>query len=487
MDKAVGKSAVYGFIWSSLDNLSLLCIQFLIGIVLARLLSPREFGLIGIITVFIAISQSIADCGFSNALIRKPNCGQKDYSTVFYCNLAISLVLMTLLVLGAGWISRIFKEPRLELLIQVVSGCVVVNAFCVIQRTIFTKNVDFKRQMIISVVSSLVSGLTGIVMAFRGCGVWSLVVMMLVRSFLTTGMFWALSSWRPDLSFSWSSFRELFGFGSKLLVSGLIDTIYKNIYYIVIGKFFSARELGYFTRAQQFQTVPSSNLTTVITRVSYPVMSKIQGDEAALLECYRKLLRVTMYITFVLMLGLASVAKNLILVTIGAKWTPAILYLELLCFEGMFYPLHAINLNMIQLKGRSDLFLLLEIIKKAIAVPVIIIGVIYGIVPMICGMIVASVLSFFVNSYPSGRMIGYSPLAQLRDILPSFCVALLMAVSVFLFDKFVSIPTVWMFVSQLAVGAIIVILLSGFFKLYEYNCLKYLIVGYVNKAFSKER
>jgi O-antigen/teichoic acid export membrane protein len=485
MDKSVGKSAVHGFIWSFLDNLSLLGIQFLVGIVLARILSPKEFGLIGIITVFIAISQSIVDCGFTNALVRKTDCRQTDYSTVFYCNLAISLVLTAALILSAGWIADMFKDPKLKSLIEVISICVVINALCVIQRTIFTKKVDFKKQMIISVLSSLISGVIGIALAYEGYGVWSLAIMMLVRSVLSTALFWAFSTWRPDLSFSWQSFRELFGFGSKLLVSGLIDTVYNNVYYIVIGKYFSTQELGYFTRAQQFQTVPSTNLTAVITRVSYPVMANLQSDEAAVLECYRKLLRVTMYITFTLMLGLASVSKSLILFTIGAKWTPSILYLELLCFVGMLYPLHAINLNMIQLKGRSDLFLELEIIKKFLAVPVIAIGLLYGIVPMIVAMIAESGISYFINSYTSGRLIGYSSFAQLRDILPSFLLALAMAGIVFAFGVLVPLPPAWMLLVQIALGGIVLIATSKVFKLYEYIYLEGLLIANVRKMFGK--
>jgi teichuronic acid exporter len=485
MHKAVGKSTVHGFIWSFLDNLSLLSIQLIIGIVLARILSPREFGLIGIISVFVAISQSIVDCGFSNALIRKGDCQQKDFSTVFYCNLAISLLLTSGLILTAGWIASVFKEAKLESLLQVISICIVIDALCVIQRTIFTKKVDFKKQMVISVASSLISGVTGISLAYGGYGVWSLVIMMLVRSGISTALFWALSTWRPDLSFSWRSFRELFGFGSKLLISGLIDTIYKNIYYIVIGKYFSVQELGYFTRAQQFQTVPSSNLTTIVMRVSYPVMANIQKDDEDVLRYYRKLLRITMYIAFTLMLGLASVSKSLILFTIGAKWTPSILYLELLCMTGMLYPLHAINLNMIQLKGRSDIFLLLEIIKKTMAVPVIVVGVIHGIVPMICAMMVTSFVSFFLNSYPSKKMVGYSTFDQILDIFPSFSVAAVMAAIVYLFGKFVEMPPFWTLLVQLAIGGTVVIALSKIFRLYEYAVLESLFIANIRKVFPK--
>ncbi len=481
MNKSAAPSTVRGLFWSLLDNFAFIGIQFLIGIILARILAPREFGLIGIIVAFTTVAQAIVDCGFPSALIRKVDCRQTDYSTVFYCNLGISLVLTLILILSAGAIAQVFKEPRLEHLIQAVSFCIVINAAGVIQRTIFIKRIDFREQMIVSVISALGAGSVGITLAYMGFGVWSLAIMMLLLSTLNTMFFWILSSWRPDLSFSYTSFREMFGFGSKLLVSGLIDSIYTNLYGIVIGKVFSVQELGYFTRAQQFQTVPSRNLAIIVTRVAYPKMATLQHDDVALRAYYRKLVRVLMYISFMLMFGLAATSKSLILFTIGPKWTESILYMQMLCLAGVLYPLSAVNLSIVQLRGRSGLFLIMEIMKKMMVIPVVAVGVFFGIQAMIKAIIVESIISFFINSSKSKQMTGYSSFDQLCDIAPSFAVAACMAAAVFAFGEVVTLPYAWMFLSQVALGIIVVVGLSKPLKLPEYEYFEAVAVRGVRK------
>ena len=375
------------------------------------------------LTIFIAVSQSFINSGFSQALIRKKDPSQADYSTVFYFNMIIGVVCFLILFFCAGLISRFFKEPQLKLLVQVLGLSLILNAFTIIQQTILTRRIDFKLQAKISIISSIVSGVVGLGMAFAGYGVWSLVIKTITMYAITSILLWLWNRWKPVLVFSIQSFKELFSFGSNLLISGLIDTIYRNVYYLIIGKYFSAQELGYYTRADQFNSLPSSNLTSVIQRVSYPVLSSIKEDIPKLKEAYKKLIRSTMLICFVLMLGMAAIAKPMILTLIGDKWEPCVIYLQMLCFVGMFYPLHALNLNMLQVEGRSDLFLRLEIIKKALAIPIIVIGVIWGIKIMILGMIVNTLIAYYLNSYWSGRFIGYSFLEQIKDILPSFLLA----------------------------------------------------------------
>jgi len=249
-----------------------------------------------------------------------------------------------------------FHEPVLEALVRVLGLVLIINSFTIVQSTILTKRIDFKLQAKISIIASLLSGIVAINMAYTGWGVWSLVALTLLKYAISSLLLWYWNNWTPVWHFSKKSFKELFPFGSKLLVSGLIDTIYRNIYYVIIGKYFSAAELGYYTRAEQFQSLPSSHLQGIIDRVSYPVLSSIQNDILRLKETYKKIIRSTMLITFVLMLGMAAVAKPMIITLIGAKWEPCVIYLQMLCFVGMLYPLHAINLNMLTVKGRSDLF-----------------------------------------------------------------------------------------------------------------------------------
>ena len=375
--------AIHGVGWSFIDNIASSGITFLVGLVLARLLTPKEYGIMAMIAVFIAVSNSIIDSGFSNALIRKTRIERVDYNTVFYFNLTVSILIYTLLYLAAPAISVFFKESVLVEIIRILGLVLIINAFSVIPRTQFVRDVNFKTQTKVSLISSISSGVFGIGMALGGMGVWSLVGQQLSRQFLNTLFLWIYSKWYPVWEFSRKSFKELFEFGSKLLLSGLLDTIYKNIYYIIIGRFYTSAQLGQYTRADQFNMIFSSNLTSV---VSYPVLSSIQEEPERLREAYQKVIKITMLITFACMLGLAAVAKPLILILIGEKWLPAVYFLQIICFSGMLYPLHAINLNILQVKGRSDLFLKLEIIKKIIAVGPIVVGVVYGIEYMLWGL-----------------------------------------------------------------------------------------------------
>jgi O-antigen/teichoic acid export membrane protein len=360
-------------------------------------------------------------------------------------------------------------------LVQVLGLSLIINAFIIVQQTILTRRIDFKLQAKISIISSVVSGVVGIGMAFAGYGVWSLVIKTITMSAMTCILLWLWNRWKPVLIFSIQSFKELFSFGFNLLVSGLIDTIYSNVYYFVIGKYFSAQELGYYTRADQFRALPSSNLTTVIQRVSYPVLSGIKEDISKLKETYKRLIKSTMLICFVLMLGMAAIARPMILTLIGEKWEPCVIYLQMLCFVGMFYPLHALNLNMLQVQGRSDLFLRLEIIKKALAVPIIVIGVIWGIKVMILGMIVNSMIAYYLNSYWSGRLIGYSFLDQIKDILPSFLLATSISFVIFVAGLLIPLSPLPLLAIQLISGALLTISICEVFHYKDYVYIKEII------------
>ena len=466
------QKTISGLLWSFIDSFASQGVQFIVGVILARLLSPREFGLIGMLTIFIAVSQSFIDSGFTSALIRRKNCTQDDYATVFYFNIIVSLVLYLLLFLLSGAISSFFNEPQLKSLIQVLGIGLIFNSLAIIQRTILTKELNFKLQMRVSVFSSLGSGILAVFMAFQGFGVWSLVALTLSRFGFTSFFLWVWSKWKPIWVFSRKSFNELFSFGSKLLVSGLIDTIYRNVYNLIIGKYFSAVELGFYSQADQFQSLPSQNLNGIITRVSYPVLSSIQNDNSQLRSAYKKLIKSTMLITFVLMLGLCAVAKPLILTLIGEKWLPAVIYLQLLCFVGMFYPLHALNLNMLQVQGRSDLFLRLEIIKKIIAIPAIVIGIFFGIKIMILGMLVNTLIAYYLNSFWSGKLIGYSFSEQVKDILPGFLLALTVSAIVFFIGIVVILSPAFLLILQITTGAVLTIGTCELFKIQDYLFMK---------------
>ena len=427
MTESLKNKTVKGVGWSFIDNLSSSGITFLVGLVLARLLTPAEYGIMAIITIFIAVSNSIVDSGFSNALIRKTDARRVDYNTVFFFNLVVSAVLYVVLFLVSPAISVFFKEPLLIEVMRVIGWVLVINALAIIPRTIFVKEVNFKTQTKVSLIASISSGVVGIGMALAGMGVWSLVAQQLSRQLLNTLFLWIYCKWRPVWEFSMQSFSELFGFGSKLLLSGLLNTVFQEIYSLVIGRCYTAAQLGQYTRANQFNQIFSTNLTTVIQRVSYPVLSSIQDEPERLREGYRKIIKSTMLVSFACMMGMAAVAKPMIVLLIGEKWLPAVGFLQIICFSGMMYPLHAINLNILQVKGRSDLFLRLEVIKKFIAVGPLVLGVLFSIEYMLWGSVLTSIIAFFLNSYYSADLINYPTKDQLKDILPTFTVSFVTA------------------------------------------------------------
>ena len=476
MTDSLRHKTIHGVGWSFIDNISSSGITFLVGLVLARLLTPEEYGVMAMIAIFIAISNSIIDSGFSNALIRKTRIERVDYNTVFYFNLTVSVLIYVILYLAAPAISIFFKESVLLEVIRVIGWVLIINALAIIPRTQFIRNVDFKTQTKVSLVSSISSGVIGIGMALGGMGVWSLVGQQLSRQFLNTLFLWIYSKWHPVWEFSTKSFKELFGFGSKLLFSGLLDTIYKNIYYIVIGRFYTSAQLGQYTRAEQFNMIFSSNLTSVVQRVSYPVLSSIQEEPERLREAYRKVIKITMLITFACMLGLAAVAKPLILILIGEKWLPAVYFLQIICFSGMLYPLHAINLNILQVKGRSDLFLKLEIIKKIIAVGPIVVGIVYGIECMLWGGVLISFIAYFLNSYYSANLINYPTSEQIKDILPTFLTSFVVAV--FMWSvSFLNISVYTLLPIQLLVGISLALFIYERLHLDEYLEIKQLVLS----------
>lgn len=442
--------------------------QFIIGLILARILSPGEFGLVGMITVFLAISQSLADGGFSEALIRKKDATDSDFSTVFYFNLFASIAIFGLFYLLAPSIASFYGQPELTDIGRVLGLIILINAVCITQRTQLTKKIDFRKQMKINLVSALVSGTVAIIMALKGFGVWSLVWRSVIRSAMQAILLWSTNRWFPSLAFSRDSFRSLFSFGSKLLLTGLIDTVYNNIYLLIIGKFFSAPQLGYYSRADQFSRLVSHNLTRTVQRVSYPVLSLVQDENTRLREGYRKLLKATMYITFFLMLGMAAMARPMILTLIGEKWLPSVEYLQLLCLAAALYPLHALNMNILNIKGRSDLLLKLEIVKKLLAIPIIISGIFLGIRALLIGMVLHSLVSYFLNSYYSGRLISYPAADQLRDIMPSFLAAFLVSVFMLLLNLISGLPPYVVLAIQILVMSVLAVVLGRSLRLEGY-------------------
>jgi len=475
---------ISGIFWSFSEIITRQGIQFIIQVFLARLLLPKDFGIIGMITVFIAISNSVIDSGFSSALIREKKVSQEDYSTVFYFNLAMAVVMYVVLFFSADAISNFFNEPQLVAIVKVLALILIVNSFGLIQRTMLIKKIDFKTQTRISVISSILSGVIAIIFAYLGYGVWSLVIRMLSMQFILSLLLCLSNKWIPSLVFKIDSFKRLFGFGWKLLVSGLIDTLYKNIYYIIIGKFFSATSLGYYTNGKKIVDIASQSITTSVQKVSYPVLSSIKDDSERLRNGYRKIIKNSVFITFPLMIGLAAVAEPFIMIVFGEKWINSIPYLQILCFGIMLFPLHAINLNILQVKGRSDLFLKLEIVKKIIGISFITIVMVFrlGIIALLWTSVVGSYIAYFVNSYYSAQLLSYSTKEQIKDISVIFTISILMGVLVYFTGIMISGNNFIKIFSQISIGLLSYIGLSKLFKIEELKTIYDLVHSLFKKV-----
>lgn len=485
-EQSLTEKTVKGVGWNSIDRVANYGIGFIVGIVLARMLSPEEYGLIGIISIFTAIFNIILDSGLSTALIRKHGVTNDDYCTVFWTNLILSFVLTAILYFSAPLISTFFKRPELVPYIHVMAFILVINALSITQQAILTKRIDFKTQTKISLIAHTLSGIIGIAMAYLGYGVWALVAQQMTSRLFTTILLWIYNHWWPNLVFSWRSFKELFNFSWKLLVAQIISTLFNQVYQAVIGKVYSPNTLGQYTRARQYSNLVSSGVGDVVLKVSLPVMSSIQNDDERLLRAFRTIIKTTILVSSVLLIGMSACAKPLIYVLIGEQWLPCVPMMQIISFSLMIYPLHQININMLTVQGRSDIQLVLQIIKCILAIGPILLGVYVGIYPMIIGSVVVGWITLIINAYYSGKKFNYTWWMQLKDIAPSLLISLSMALPVYLLtylpvSDFIILPI------QIIVGAAVTIALCELFKREEYLQLKGIVLEYGGKMIHKNK
>lgn len=412
------KQTFDGLKWSFFEQIGDKFTHFIIGIILARLLAPEQFGLIGMITIFLTISQTVASGGLSQALIRKKDCTSKDYNTTFITNLGAGIVLYVIFYLSSELIAKFYNEPHLELIIKVIFITLLIDSLSFVQRTIIYKKVDFKNLAKINIISQSISGIIAIIMAYQGTGVWSLVVRIVLNRGIIALLLFINNKWLPNFYFSKESFRELFGFGYKMLFSNLIERSFKRIYYLIIGKVYTASLLGFYTRSEQFKSLISEQLTSTIQRVTLPVLANIQDDDERLKHAFYKMLNSSLLVSAFFMIGLVVIAQPMILFLIGEKWEKSIGFLQILAFSGILYPASQLNLNVLQVKGRSDLILKLQSIKKIMAVPVIIVSAIISIKMMLYALIIISVTDFIADSFYSKSLIGFSTLSQIKELIP---------------------------------------------------------------------
>lgn len=480
-EQSLKDKTIKGTFWSAADAFLGQGVTFIVGIVLARLLSPAEYGLIGICTIFTTVLFGVVDSGFSTALIRRNDVKEDDYNTMFITNMAMSVLMFIGLYVASPLVAEFFERPELTSILRVMGLILIIQALSITQVTILTKRIDFKTKTKASLFSAVCSGIIGIVMAFNGFGVWSLVGQLLSKQTMYTVALWFLNKWWPKLRFNRDSFNYMWGFGWKMMLSGILNNIWNQLYQVVVGKWYSPASLGQYCRAGEYASIFSSNFTTIIQRVTYPALAEVQNDKERMVDAYRKVIKVTMFVTAAVMISLGAVAEPLIYCLIGPQWHEAAMYLPLICILMSLYPLHAINLNMLQIQGRSDVFLYLEIIKKIVSILPICLGIFISIYWMLIGSIFTGVINFFLNSYYTGKKLNYSSWMQIKDVTPSYGIAFVVAISIF-FLKYLPLSYWAVLPIQIIIGVLVFVIVSDYFKMEEYRELMVLVRTAINKV-----
>lgn len=450
MAASVRSQLLKGVVWNFIEKVLIRAVSFVISIILARLLSPSDYGLIGMLAVFISISSVFIEGGLAKALIQRQDCQEIDFSTAFVANVGMSLVIYLIMYISAPWIADFYDEPILKDLTRILSLNFILGSFNIVQRAKLMAKVDFKSLAQINVISTVISGIVGISMAYYGCGVWSLVGQNLCSTIVLIILFPIYSKWKPSIKFSMASFRQLFKFGSNLMITGVYAVVLNNISTICIGKFYRSNQLGYYTRASQFSELISTTSYEVIGNVTFPVLSELQNDKTRLVEVYRKSLFFTAMVIFPVMILTAMLARPIILVLLTEKWLPSVVLIQWLCLARMFTPLSAINMNILNAVGRSDLFLKLDLSKLPLILLTFAITIPISVKAIAIGDFISTFICFFINAYLPGRMFGYGAWKQIKDWRYIFLSIAVMAAAVGLIIYFFS--NVWV---QLFVGGIV--------------------------------
>ncbi|WP_271424737.1 lipopolysaccharide biosynthesis protein [Aequorivita sinensis] len=457
-------TATKGVFWTFLQKFGTQLISFGVSLVLARLLLPAEFGLLGMIYVFMGIATALIDSGLTTSLIRTDNPDQEDYSTVFFFNLSGSIVIYFIIYFSAPFIANFYNQEVLIDIIRVYCLTFIISAFSTVQLTRLTKLMDFKTQMLVAIPSLIGSGVIGIYLAYIGFGVWSLVWMAISQVSLKTIQLWIRVKWRPSLVFNVKKFKEHFYFGYKLTISSLLNVVFLNIYQIIIGRYFSASLVGFYTRADTLKQLPVNITSSVLDKVTYPLFSGIKNDDVRLKRVYKEIMQLVVFVIAPILVIMGVVAEPLFRFLFTEKWLPAVPYFQILCLAGILYPIHSYNLNILNVKGRSDLFLRLEIIKKVLVLAVVAISINFGVIGLVWGQLITSILAFFINTHYSGKFLKYNALEQAMDVLPILLLAFVTGVIIWLMDNYLNIDRLMDFyrLAILAAGGTIIYVTFAF-------------------------
>lgn len=476
----IKQSVFSNIIWRFAERCGAQIVSFIVSIVLARILAPEAYGTIALITVFINILQVFVDNGLGNALIQKKNADDLDFSTVFYTNMTMCIVLYIIVFLGAPLIANFYKNDSLVNLVRVLGLTIIISGIKNIQQAYVSRNLIFKKFFFATLVGTIGAAVIGIVMALKGFGVWALVAQQLFNLTIDTIVLWITVKWRPKKMFSFKRLKEMFSYGWKLLVSALLDTTYENIRQLIIGKIYSPSDLAYYNKGKQFPNLIVTNINTSIDSVLLPTMSSEQDDKQRVRKMTRRAIKTSIFIMAPLMMGLAFTANNIITLLLTEKWLECVPYMFIFCITFMFYPIHTANLNAIKAMGRSDLFLKLEIIKKIIGVILLICTMKISVMAMAISLLISGLLGQIINSWPNKKLLNYSYFEQLKDIIPSILLALFMGIIVYMIGMS-NMPILLELVIQVIIGAIIYILGAKILKIDSFDYLLSLLKKVLNR------
>jgi O-antigen/teichoic acid export membrane protein len=482
----LNKNKVFSsLVWRFAERTGAQLVAFVVSVVLARILSPKDYGTVALITVFTTLLQVFVDSGLGNALIQKKNADNIDFSTVFFTNIVFCLVLYTGIFFASPYIADFYGDAAITDYMRVLALTVVISGVKNVQQAYVSRKMLFKRFFFSTLGGTIVAGIAGVAMAMVGFGVWALVAQQVINLAIDTLILWVTVKWRPEFKFSFNRLKGLFSFGWKLLVSTMIDKVYTEIRQLIIGKMYSSSSLAFYNRGRQLPFIIINNINVSIDSVLLPSMSREQDDKSKVKAMTRRSIQISTYIMAPLMVGLAFMAEPVVSLILTDKWLPCVPFLRIFCITFLFYPIHTANLNAIKAMGRSDLFLILEIIKKAVGLAALIATMWFGVMAMAYSLLFTSVASQIINSWPNRKLLNYSYIEQLKDIIPNILLACFMGLCVY-FIEFIGLPVILTLAIQMILAAAIYIGGSIFLKVESYSYVKDIIRGYLKKRKKNE-
>lgn len=479
-EKATKKQVVSGFFWRFGERIAAQGVSFIVQLVLARILMPTDYGTVALIVVITNILQVFVDSGMGNALIQKQDADEVDFSTAFYFNVVVCVIIYVILFLISPLISNFYNKPEMTAMLRVAGITILVSGLKNIQQAYVSRNLIFKKFFFSTIIGTLISAVVGIYLAIKGFGAWALIAQTLTNTCIDTLVLWITVKWRPVLKFSFIKFKQLFSFGWKLLVSSLLDTIYSNLRQLIIGKLYSSSELAFYNRGKQFPELATTNIDTSINSVLLPTMSRVQDDKIELKKMTRRAIRISSYIMWPVMIGLMATANSLVKLILTDKWLPLVPYMRIFCLSFAIWPIHTTNLNAINAMGRSDIFLKLEIVKKIIGMIVLVTTMWFGPIVMAWSMCFTGFISMFINSYPNRKLMNYKYIEQIKDIIPDIIISAIMGIIVFSIE-FLHLSTIITLLIQIFVGVVVYIALSKITKNESFDYIYSYIVKFKNK------